>query len=56
MGPSHPGYPWRCLCFGFSQMTRTTPRRLIILHFSQRRLTDGLTFTILTSQAPTTSS
>jgi hypothetical protein len=27
-------------------MTRTTPRLLMILHFSQRRFTDGLTFTI----------
>ena len=39
-------YPCRCLCLGFSQITRTTPRRLTILHFSQRRFTDGLTFTL----------
>ena len=37
-------YPWRCLCLGFVQITRTTPWRLMILQFSQRRLTDGLTF------------
>jgi hypothetical protein len=34
------------LCLGLEQMTRTTPRRLMILHFSQRRLTDGFTFII----------
>jgi len=27
-------------------MTRTTPARRMILHFSHRTLTDGLTFTI----------
>jgi hypothetical protein len=37
-------YPWRCLCLGFVQITRTTPWRLMILQFSQRRLTEGLTF------------
>jgi len=37
-------YPWRCLCFGFSQITRTTPFRRMILHFSQIAFTDGLTF------------
>jgi hypothetical protein len=30
-------------------MTRTTPRRFIILHFSQRLLTDGFTFILLYS-------
>jgi hypothetical protein len=38
------------LCFGFSQITYILPLRLTILHFGQRRLTDGVTFTILTSQ------
>jgi hypothetical protein len=33
---------------GFSQITRKTPLRLTILHFSHIFLTDDLTFTILT--------
>src|SRR3989475_9409901 len=37
-------YPCRCLCRGFLQMIRTTPRRLTILQCSQRTLTDGRTF------------
>jgi hypothetical protein len=32
------------LCFGFAQITRTRPLRRTIWHFSQIRLTDGLTF------------
>jgi hypothetical protein len=32
------------LCFWFGQITRTTPRRRTILHLSQIRLTDALTF------------
>src|SRR6476659_4198138 len=36
--------PCRCLCFWFEQITRTTPRRRTILHLSQIRLTDALTF------------
>src|SRR3989442_5756045 len=43
--PSEVLYPCRCLCRGFLQMIRTTPRRLTILHCSQRTLTDGRTFT-----------
>src|SRR5205823_4257832 len=39
-----PGYPWRALCRGFLQITRVTPRRLMILQCSQRTLIDGLTF------------
>ena len=35
----------RCLCLGFSQITRTMPRRRMILHLSQRGLTDACTFT-----------
>src|SRR2546422_5278437 len=47
-GPPRPPpkfYPCRCLCRGFLQMIRTTPRRLTILQFSQRTLIDGRTFT-----------
>ena len=36
--------PCFCLCLGFSQMTITRPLRLMILHFSQMGLTEGLTF------------
>jgi len=32
------------LCFGFVQITRTTPRRRITLQFAQIFLTDALTF------------
>jgi hypothetical protein len=37
-------YPWRCLCFGFSQMIRTTPFRRMTLHLAHILRTDGLTF------------
>src|SRR2546425_8758026 len=37
-------YPWRCLCFGFSQITLTTPRRRTILHLAQILRTDERTF------------
>src|SRR6266403_1569665 len=42
-----PSQPWRWLCRGFLQITRTTPDRRTILQFSQRTLTDGRTFTML---------
>ena len=41
------GYPCRCLCFGLTQITRTTPRLLIILQRSHRRLTDAETFILI---------
>jgi len=46
-------HPCRCLCFGFSQITLTTPARRTILHFEQILFTDERTF-ISTSQRPET--
>lgn len=42
-------YPCRCLCFGFGQITRTTPWRRTILHLSQILFTDARTFIDVTS-------
>src|SRR5260370_35743999 len=39
-------YPCRCLCFGITQMTRTTRLRCTILHLSQIFLTEPRTFII----------
>jgi len=40
------------LCFAFVQITLTTPRRRTILHLSQIRLTDALTFIVSILSAP----
>jgi hypothetical protein len=37
-------HPCRCLCFGFTQMTRTTPSRWITLHLGHMGFTDARTF------------
>lgn len=37
-------YPWRCLCFGFIQITITVPFRRIKRHFVQIFLTEERTF------------
>src|SRR5438270_13774147 len=39
-----PLQPWRCLCRGSVQMTRTTPLRRMILQFRQIFFTDANTF------------
>src|ERR1700757_2238608 len=45
-------YPWRCLCFELTQITRTTPLRWMTLHLSQIFFTDALTFiTVLSSRS-----
>src|SRR5439155_1057965 len=50
--PLSPGfYPCLALCRGFLQITRVTPRRLMILQCSHRALIDGLTF-IVPSPSP----
>src|SRR3954463_9057893 len=38
------GYPCRCLCLGFVQITITVPWRRMTLQLSQRALTEALTF------------
>src|SRR6185437_5637645 len=38
------GQPWRCLCRGSVQITRTTPLRRMILQLRQIFLTDASTF------------
>jgi hypothetical protein len=35
------------LCFGFSQITRTTPLRRMTLHFGQIGFTEDRTFIVL---------
>src|SRR5206468_1534196 len=37
-------YPCRCLCLGFSHITRTVPLLRITRHFSHLGLTEDLTF------------
>jgi hypothetical protein len=44
--------PWRCLCRGSLQMTRTTRLRRMILQFRQIFLTDASTFIAVSSINP----
>jgi hypothetical protein len=45
-------HPCRCLCFGFTQITRTTLSRRMILHFEQIFLTDERTFIVTSQRTP----
>jgi hypothetical protein len=45
--------PWRCLCRGSVQITRTTPLRRMILQFRQIFLTDANTFMSVSGRRPT---
>jgi hypothetical protein len=40
------------LCFGFVQITRTTPRRRTILHLLHIRLTEARTFITFSFRLP----
>jgi hypothetical protein len=42
--PAQATYPWRCLCLGFSQITRKTRPRLTNLHLAQIFFTEERTF------------
>jgi hypothetical protein len=42
-------HPCRCLCFGLSQITRTTPLRRTILHFEHILFTEARTFIVHSS-------
>jgi hypothetical protein len=42
-------YPCRCLCFGFVQITLTTPLRWMILQLSHIFFTEARTFILLPS-------
>jgi len=44
VGTGLPDHPCLCLCLGLTQMTRTIPFRLMILHLLQIFFTDALTF------------
>jgi hypothetical protein len=47
-GPNRcePVQPWRCLCRGSVQITRTTPWRRMTLHLRQIFFTDACTFMV----------
>jgi hypothetical protein len=47
-------YPWRCLCVGSEQITRTTPLRRTTRQFRHNFFTDALTFMLplLSGAAP----
>jgi hypothetical protein len=45
-------HPWRCLCRGFLQITRTTFLRFTILQLAQSLFTDGRTFIIREIENP----
>ena len=45
-GTQNHTYPCRCLCLGFSQITRTTPLRFRILHLVHIFRTEDRTFIV----------
>jgi len=47
--PAGWSYPWRCLWRGLRHITRSTPRRRMILQSLHLTFTDALTFMVLLS-------
>jgi hypothetical protein len=53
--PARATYPWRCLCLGFSQITRKTRPRLTNLHLAHIFFTEERTFILTLLCSLTTS-